>query len=648
MLPPIEKPYGLWENPCTIASIYEQPVSPMYPFRFEGDLYWLQGLPEEKGRIVLMTEVDGEARCLTPTPFNIRTAVHEYGGKCFCLHDDQFVFNNFSDGRIYRQSLREGSDPVAVTSENTSCVGFADLVSLSPYGFVLSVMEYKDETGAHVNSLAGVSVFDSESQPQVIVCGSDFYACPQVNQDCSQIVWVQWDQPNMPWDESALFVASIANQDAGITISNEKPLIDLPRTSVCHPGFLSDDSIVFAMDSDECHWWSLFRWHKNQLTQLTNVNSSEEVMEFGEAHWVFGQSRWVQVDDQTIFALATNHHGDRLLRLSIENDHHNLEILHEASLGQLTYHQGKCQLMMFPQNEPWVLVEIDAENLITSPLLSSGFIGNETYSKAVTIQCATRDNEETHGYYYPPCNQAFVAPEGAKPPLIVMVHGGPTSRTNASYHPLRQFFTGLGFAVFDINHRGSTGHGRKYRQRLLGGWGEVDVTDIADSVAYLIGKNLANPNAIFIRGGSAGGYTVLRSLTCFADLFAAGACYYGIGNLITLCEITHKFEGKYTDMLVGEPFSPETARQADSLYVQRSPIFDMDKLTAPLILFQGVEDKVVPKEVSREVVEVLKRKGIDYGYTEYEGEGHGFRQTKTKIDALEKETAFYTKILQPL
>ena len=227
-----------------------------------------------------------------------------------------------------------------------------------------------------------------------------------------------------------------------------------------------------------------------------------------------------------------------------------------------------------------------------------------------------------------------------------MVHGGPTSRTDKSYQPLKQYFASLGFAVLDINHRGSTGYGRAYRQRLLGQWGEVDVMDIADAIAYLITQDEVDARSIFIRGGSAGGYAVLRALTVYPDLFAGGACYYGIGNLITLSEITHKFEARYTDMLVGEPFNPESASAPKSRYRSRSPIFQMDKLTAPVILFQGMLDKVVPPEVTGEVVELLKSRGIPHAYTEYANEGHGFRSAENRIDSLERETGFFIDILK--
>ena len=225
-----------------------------------------------------------------------------------------------------------------------------------------------------------------------------------------------------------------------------------------------------------------------------------------------------------------------------------------------------------------------------------------------------------------------------------MVHGGPTGSASPAFAPLKQYFTTSGFAVFDVNHRGSTGFGRDYRQRLLGNWGEIDTSDIADGIQFLVDQGRADADAVFIRGGSAGGYAVLRALTEFPDLFRGGASYYGIGNLITLAEITHKFESRYTDQLIGEPYDPATASLPSSRYTQRSPSFFMDQIRCPVIVFQGLEDKVVPPALAEEIIATLKRNGVAHEYHAYEGEGHGFRQIETRIDSLKRELEFYQAI----
>lgn len=250
-----------------------------------------------------------------------------------------------------------------------------------------------------------------------------------------------------------------------------------------------------------------------------------------------------------------------------------------------------------------------------------------------------------HGYYYIPHNPRFTAPDGHLPPLLVMVHGGPTSRATRSLDLSRQYWTGIGFAVFDINHRGSTGHGRRYRQYLLGRWGQVDIDDIVDGIDFLVNQSLVDPAKIIIRGKSAGGYTVLRALTQYPNYFCAGGCYYGIGNLSTLTAKTHKFESNYTDRLIGETYDEADAKAKDSEYYKRSPINFIHRVVSPTILFQGLDDPVVPPDLSREVVDVLAAHNIDHEYVEYPGEGHGFRKSETNIDALQKETLFYQRIL---
>ena len=348
-----------------------------------------------------------------------------------------------------------------------------------------------------------------------------------------------------------------------------------------------------------------------------------------------------------IYAIATGHDGDTLYRIDAEGSGKAEKVLSEANISHLNLTDGRVQCVVSPENRYANIVEIDPSNNSFIHIGSSlEDRENENCSIPVAFSCSTRDGEETFGYLYRPYNSQFSAPENTSPPLIVMVHGGPTSRTDKAYRPLNQYFSSLGFAVLDINHRGSTGYGRAYRQRLRGCWGEVDALDIADAVNHLVNEGEIDGDHVFIRGGSAGGYAVLRALTEYPDMFAGGACYYGIGNLITLSEITHKFESRYTDMLIGETYSRESAKQPNSRYRTRSPIFYMDKLTAPIILFQGLLDKVVPPEVTKEVVQLLQSRQIQYEYQEYGDEGHGFRNAANRVDSLERETRFFVDILK--
>ena len=636
------KHYGLWRSPISIESIFRQPSVPAYPIRHRNQVYWLQALPEEGGRIALMQLLNHKAQCLTPKEFNIRSRVHEYGGRCFCLLEDSVVFNNFADNRLYRQRLQPGAIPEPITPIDDESYGYADLVPFGRGGHVVAVTERKIPRAENRNLIVLVQIWASLTQPQELISGSDFYACPSVSPAADEITWLEWDHPNMPWDQTRLCQARIVSEQEEYRCEVARRVVDEPNCSICQPGYLSDGSLVYARDGDGEDWWNLYGYRDGKENKLTY-----EAAEFGEAHWQFGQQRWVQTGSNTIAAIVTNHLGDRILQIDLDQSREPVQLLEEAAICHLSYDDESLLCVATPEDRVGAIIEIGMKDNSSRgvgpqshPLVDKG------HSVPEPLEFRTMDGEISWGYFYHPYNPDYVAPENELPPLVVMVHGGPTSRTNRSFHPLRQYFTTLGFAVFDTNHRGSTGYGRQYRQRLLGGWGEIDTADIADCVTHLIELNKVEAAAVFIRGGSAGGYAVLRALTRYPELFAGGACYYGIGNLITLSEITHKFEARYTDNLVGEAFDPVAAQLPGSRYIMRSPIFEIQRLDSPLILFQGSQDNVVPADVSREVVSSLEQKGVPYEYTEYEEEGHGFRKLETRIDSLEKETKFFQNIIK--
>jgi dipeptidyl aminopeptidase/acylaminoacyl peptidase len=650
-------PYGLWKSDEPIESVFRQPTPPMYPFRAEGKLCWLESRPRENGRIALMRENPGsEPECITPQPFNIRTAVHEYGGRCFCVIDKFIVFNNYSDGKLYCQLIRPGSMPQLLigSPESDVCVGFADLVFVHSVNILIAVAEATEAGAENNNSI--VSIFldrDSDQKqisgtpPVVLAEGSDFYANPVVSADGIRIAWFEWSHPNMPWDQSRLVNADLIVNNAEVSVHDPQVLIDKDNQSVCQLGFLHDASLVFARDGDAYDHWNLFIYNEGEITRLTDCS-----MDFGEAHWVFGQRRWIEVSDGKIIAVTTDKEGDAIV--SVDRETGNCNILqqgysacsHVESAGTdevllVTHYSEKA-----PEISSLSIHSGKIQTLSRNLQFNTEQVNNPDCSKPVSISFPTGDGEVAYGYFYPPYNPAYSAPENDLPPLLIVIHGGPTSRATSEYSGIKQYFCSLGFALLDVNHRGSTGFGRKFRQSLLGNWGEFDADDIACAIEFVVNKKWVDRKLVFIRGSSAGGYAVLRALTRFPSIFAAGACYYGIGNLITLSKLTHKFEAKYTDRLVGECFNPDTAELPQSRFVTRSPVFQIDNLSCPLILFQGCDDKVVPPKLSREVVNLLEKKGLKYSYIEYPGEGHGFRKIQTRIDSLEKETAFYSEIIK--
>ena len=629
-----------WQSDLDIAGLFSQPSAPMYPFAHAGRYYFLQALPQQAGRTALMQVAAQSAVCRTPEGFNIRTRVHEYGGCCFCRLDDQILFSRFADGGLYRQPLDGSAAPtVLLDNADRQFVGFADLVATPDKHWLLAVAERRRPGRENENLLVAVSLRAAGAPPVVLASGADFYAGLCISDDQTQVAWFEWDHPCMPWDQSRLMRAQWADEDGGGALRHISAVFDYPDVAVCQPGFMPDNSLVFISEKDS-GYWNFFVWQAGTVRQLT-----ADQVEYGEAHWVFGQQRWQPVDQRRLVAVATDRQGDSLVLLDwrVDGAPPVATTLGSgfAACSQLRRLQGgdeaQCLLVAgYPDRAPAVLtVGADTGKLTCIWRTSEAGRGRQgAYRPPEAITFPARDGAAVHAFYYAPRRA------DRRSPLMVFVHGGPTGRATAELHLLKQYFVSLGCAVLDVNHRGSTGYGRAYRQRLLGQWGELDVNDIADGVRFVVDQGWVEADKVFIRGGSAGGYVVLCALTRYPQQFAAGVSYYGIGNLITLAEVTHKFEARYTERLVGEAFDRRTATLPDSLYRQRSPIFSLSSLRSPLILFQGLDDRVVPPAVSREMAAALEANGLRYAYHEYAGEGHGFRQAQTRIDSLAKETAF--------
>ncbi|MDA7969240.1 MAG: prolyl oligopeptidase family serine peptidase [Gammaproteobacteria bacterium] len=644
---PVETPGGLWRSPMRPEELLARPSAPSYPFRHRGRLHWLEARAKEGGRVALMRAPaqGGAPECVTPPGFNLRSGAHEYGGKCFCRFGDDIIFNNLNDGRIYRQPLAGGAP--AALSAPLDGAAFADLIALEKFDAVVAVMERggRDALVAlHANARG-------DAQPQILAEGAGFYACPAASPQQREIAWMEWDDPHMPWDQSRLAAAELHARDGVLQLRRRRALFDRAEHSVCQVGFFDERRLFFigdGGDDQDGDFWNFYCMRGGAARRITGARA-----EYGEAHWQFGQRRWRRVGAR-IIAVESAPDGDRLVAVNPESGRAAPLTGRFAACAHL-WSDGKE--LLFVARHADRDAEIRSLTPAPAPITSGDAItdGKLEYaasssappaSRARAITFPTRDGECAHAYFYAPCNSGHRAPRGALPPLLALVHGGPTGRATPEWHPLKQYFASLGYAVLDVNHRGSTGHGRAYRQRLLGNWGELDADDIADGVAHALGEKWADPRLVFIRGGSAGGYAVLRALTRFPELFSGGACYYGIGNLITLAQITHRFEACYTDRLIGARYHAEVAGDPQSPFVLRSPIFQIAQLRCPLILFQGRDDKVVPPAVSREVADALAANGVAHEYIEYENEGHGFRLLSSRVDSLRRETEFFARIIR--
>ncbi len=618
-------PYGSWKSPITSDLITSESVSLDQVHIYDGTVYWLERRPMESGRSVIVSFCNNTTKDMLPPPFNARSRVHEYGGGVYCVCKKGIFFVNDADQDIYR--LEDGGNPQRITDlEN---VRFADLCFDARYNRILCVCEdHNNSETEPVNSLVSVDI--ATGVISTLHQGYDFYSNPRINRDGSRLAWLCWNHPNMPWDGTELWLADV----------NEKGLLAKPlhiagseTSSIFQPEW-SPENILYYV-SDESGWWNLARHDETGSITVTTQKS-----EFGLPQWVLGQTTYAFSENNTAFC---THITDGTGQLSVL-DLDTLAITNVAtpqnSFVSICADHGNVCLIAASENTFTQVIKLNNDNLESKVIASScnTNIDDGYISKGQRYCFETRHGDKAYAIYYPPANKEHEAPEGALPPLIVLCHGGPTGMADASLDLRKQFWTSRGFAIVDVNYSGSTGYGRKYRDRLKGEWGVRDVEDVCDAANYFADKGIVDKSSLIIKGSSAGGYTVLAALT-FHNTFSCGASYYGISNLESLIADTHKFESRYTDRLIGS--YPEHRQ----LYYDRSPINFVDRLSCPVIFFQGMEDRVVPPSQAEKMVSALKRKGIAVSYVSFENEQHGFRHASTIKTALDSELYFYSVIL---
>ena len=666
--------YLQWASNLSLESVFSTGNSFSYPTYFGQQIIYATTLKKEKSRSVLMLKSKSGIDCITPQPFSLRTKVNEYGGKAFWLFADQLFFVNQSDQCLYQQQLVEknskiiATKPVRVTPKpkDDRLFMFTDVIFISGAS-ILAIVEQSnplDKTIENECFIAQINFSEESLKVERIEQGASFYSNLVYHKDSRLLAWVQWDHPLMPWDATQAYVTTLDAINFSINTKLQIPLE--ASASVCQLCFANNGSLFLSADfssnvsdCDTSDFWNVYCYqHTTQkLTQVTH-----EKLEFGYPHWQYGDSRITQLDDSNLLTIGSSPEGDQLFLIDQDSFETTALPIANSTIQALSSDgHGRALMVELPANRASRMLEFEGQKTkdITTQVseVSSGILDvcfekasnaagllKDSVSVAEHISFVCRDGEKAYGFYYPPCNARYDLSDNA-PPLIVMVHGGPTARAYGHYDIQKQFWTSRGFALFDVNHRGSSGYGRRYRDALYGDWGEVDCTDIVDGINSLIDTGKADRQRVCIRGKSAGGYAVLRALTRFPEIFKAGACYYGIGNLATLAQTTHKFEKHYTDRLIGEAYADENAKQANSRFYQRSPINDIDQLKSAMIVFQGTLDNVVPPAVAHEVVSVLKQLDLDYEYVEYPDEAHGFRQVANNIDAWGKELAFYRRVL---
>lgn len=626
-------PYGSWKSPITADLIVAGTIG-LGQIAVDGDdIYWTEGRPAEAGRNAIVRRTpDGKTADVTLSPFNVRTRVHEYGGGAFTVKDGTIYFSNFADQRLYKQT--PGSEPQPLTPAADR--RYADAVIDSQQRRIICVCEdHSDKSRESVNTLVSISL-DNGEDVQVLTSGSDFYSSPRISPDGSQLAWLSWNHPNMPWDATQLWIAQIKEDGS---LGRAECVAGGVDESIFQPEWSPDSVLHFV--SDRTGWWNLYRWNsslsKGRLGEVEPL--CEMAAEFGLPQWVFGMSTYGFESANRIICTFTQEGIWRLASLDLQTK--QLEVIETpyTEISSLQAAKDRAVFIGGSATEPTAIVEMDWTTRQSEVLRRSSEleIDGGYLSKARSLSFPTENSLTSYAFFYPPQNKDYTAPAGEKPPLVVKSHGGPTASTSSAFNLKIQYWTSRGFAVVDVNYGGSTGYGRDYRQRLKDRWGIVDVDDCANAARYLAEQGLVDRERLAIAGGSAGGYTTLCALT-FRDVFKAGASYYGVSDLEALATDTHKFESRYLDGLIG----PYPERK--DLYEERSPIHFTDQLSCPVIFFQGLEDKVVPPNQAEMMVEALKAKGLPVAYVAYEGEQHGFRRAENIKRTLDGEFYFYSRV----
>nr|XP_023917799.1 acylamino-acid-releasing enzyme isoform X1 [Quercus suber] len=645
-------PYGSWKSPIT-SDVVSGSSKRLGGTAVDslGRLIWLESRPTESGRSVLVREAEkaGEEPVdITPKEFGVRTLAQEYGGGAFRVFGDTVVFSNYKDQRLYKQSLdSKGSSPVPVTPDyGEPVVSYADGVFDARFNRYVTVQEDRRENKLNpTTTIVAIGLGNKDIQePEVLIGGNDFYAFPRLDSKGEKIAWIEWSHPNMPWDRTELWVGYISETGEVYkricVAGSDSTLVESPT----EPKWSPDGELFFITDRKN-GFWNIYKWHIESENEVVAVYTVDA--EFSGPLWVFGLNSYEFIqsnEKKNLIACSYRQNG-------------------RSYLGILDYVQGSLSLLDIPFTD---IDNITSGNhclyvegaSAVNPSSVAKVILDEHKSKAVEFEIIWSSSPDSlkyksyfslpeliefptevpgqnaYAFFYPPTNPVYQGSQGEKPPLLLKSHGGPTAETRGMLNLSIQYWTSRGWAFVDVNYGGSTGYGREYRDRLLGRWGIVDVNDCCSCAKFLVDSGKVDGERLCITGGSAGGYTTLAALA-FKETFKAGASLYGVADLGLLRAETHKFESHYIDNLVGN----------EKAYFERSPINFVDKFSCPIILFQGLEDKVVPPDQARKIYQALKEKGLPVALVEYEGEQHGFRKAENIKFTLEQQMVFFARLV---
>lgn len=619
-------PYGSWASPVSAASLVEGVVGITEVVTDGDDIWWSESRPDEGGRVAIVRRTpDGETVEVTPADSNVRTSVHEYGGGAWWVDQGTLYYVEFTNQRLCR--LRPGGEPEFLTAEPPAPRSwrFADGRVTADGRWFVCVREVHHQVpgDAHLeadNQLVAIRL-DGSHEVRELVLGADFYAYPRPSPDGGLLAWVQWSHPSMPWYATELWVGEFVDG----TVVSGRQVAGGAEESILQPEWSPDSELFFLSD----------RSGRSNLYRLTEDEPIIELggdFDIGGPMWTFGQSRYALSSSGNVVAALSRPKGDVLVidaTDDVASGWSSIECVRALASGGAAYIAATHRIL------PAVVVHVDEPRYASTPHVHGVADGYLPEPEPITFP--TTGGAQAHGLYYPPAHPVVSGPAGERPPLLVLAHGGPTGAARRQLQLGLRYWTSRGWAVVDVDYRGSTGYGRDYMVALDRQWGVADVADCVAAAQYLVERGDVDSDRLAIKGGSAGGFTVLAALT-FHDVFGAGASRYGIGDLEVLARDTHKFEARYLDRLIG-PYPGDKA-----IYEARSPINHTDGLRCPMIVLQGLDDAVVPPNQAELMVSTLEAKGIPHAYVSFEGEGHGFRKAANIVTALEAEYSFFAQI----
>ncbi|MBS1304279.1 prolyl oligopeptidase family serine peptidase [Loktanella sp. SALINAS62] len=656
--------YGEWASPIAPADLAKGTRKIEQICRDGDAVVWIESRPEEGGRSAIMRWTPAQGfEDATPRWFSARTTVNSYGGGAMAVRDGVLAFVQYSaeafpktrDQRVHLAAPGKLPKPITPPVAAT----YADLEIDPAHGVIYAVMEETTvkTNGQPTQSLVALDLA-GERPPRILAQGGDFYATPRLSPDGMRLCWITWNYPSMPWEGTQLWLADIdpsgALRDprriAGSPAAHIDPTLnpvlqDLMRYSdeaIMNPVWSPDGRLYVVsdrVDIDGDRWANICRVKGDTLVAVT-----QEAAEFAAPPWRLGGASFGFVSEDDIIACVTRDGVWSLARVDttsgqvtqIETGFSSIAHLHVCGGdvvflgGTFTAPEAICRMMPDTRD-----VQIIRD---TAPPLTDAVQACIAAPTPITFASGPDGTAQAHAFHYAPQNPHFAAPTGEKPPLIILIHGGPTAAATAGLDLTIPFFTSRGFAVVDVNYRGSTGFGRNFRRAIYGGWGKVDVEDCTAAVNALVTDGHVDPYRVVSRGASSGGYTTL-ALATFTDLLSAAASRYGISNLEMIAKFTDKLEAHYAELLVG-PYP-----SASKLFRARSPLFHASQIDCPIILFQGTEDPVVPPAQAHVLIDEMNARKLPHAFVFYDGESHGFRQASSIIDSVEKELSFYGTFL---